>query len=87
MSHVYDHRNYIIFDSSNLNLINFDEVLEDSINTVRKSLDDLKVVLKWEGDLIPPSVAALPSYDGIYNHDEVFTIMNTLEWSNPDIDI
>ena len=86
MSHIYDHRNYIIFDSSNLNLINFDEVLEDSINTVRKSLDDLKVVLKCEGDVVPPSVAALPSYDGIYNHDEVFTIMNTLEWSNPDID-
>ena len=86
MSHVYEHRNYIIFDSSNLNLINFDEVLEDSINTVRKSLDGLKVVLKLEGYVIPPSGAALPAYDGIYNNDEAFTIMNTLEWSNPDID-
>lgn len=84
MSHNLEHRNYVIFNTSDLGIINFDEVLEDSIDTIRKSIDGLKVVLKWDGENIPPSVQSLPSYDGIYNNEEVFQIMNTTEWTSYD---
>tara|TARA_Y100000592_G_scaffold30860_1_gene49222 strand:- start:659 stop:844 length:186 start_codon:yes stop_codon:yes gene_type:complete len=59
-------------------------VLEDSIATVRKSIDGLKVVLKWDGETIPTSVQSLPSHDGIYNNEEVLQIMNTTEWTSYD---
>ncbi len=84
MSHNLEHRNYIIFNTSHLGIINFNEVLEDSIATVRKSIDGLKVVLKWDGETIPTSVQSLPSHDGIYNNEEVLQIMNTTEWTSYD---
>ena len=40
MSHLYEHRNFMVFNTSELNSIDFSQVLETSIDTVRKSIDD-----------------------------------------------
>ncbi len=84
MSHIYDHRTFMIFNVSELEKINFNEVLETSINTVRKSIDLTKTFVKWEGDT-PPSVLTLTTTEGPYNYDEMVALMSTPEWQSDDI--
>ena len=48
----YPTRNFMIFSISELNQIDFNQVLETSQNTIRKSTDKLKTFVKWNGDII-----------------------------------
>jgi hypothetical protein len=43
---MYDNRKYIIFSTSELEKINFDEVFETSAETVRKSVNQTKTFVK-----------------------------------------
>ena len=78
--HVYDHRNFMIFNVSELPLINFVEVLETSIDTVRKSVDNTKTFVKWDEDIIPVCVDNLLTKEGPYTYEEILNILNTSEW-------
>ena len=51
-------RKYIIFDVSEINKINFNEVLENSQSTLRYSLDGTKTFIKWE-DIEPSFLSNL----------------------------
>ena len=84
MAHTLEHRSYVIFSTSELSVIDFDQVLEDSVDTVRKSIDQSKTLVKWDGESIPSSVQQLTTTEGIYNNDEIFVIMNTDEWTTYD---
>jgi hypothetical protein len=46
---MYENRKYLIFPVSQLSQIDFDQVLETSAETVRKSIDETKTFVKWEG--------------------------------------
>ena len=82
MSHTFDHRNYMIFSTSELSSVNFSEVLETSINTVRKSIDESKTFVKWEGETIPPTVSSLTTKEGPYPYDNMLTILSGPEWTS-----
>ena len=56
MSNIYETREFMIFNVSELNKINFNEVIETSLDTVRKSIDLTKTFVKWDGVTIPSSV-------------------------------
>lgn len=73
----------MIFDVSELDTINFNEVLETSADTVRKSVDQTKTFVKWEGVTIPPSVDALTTKQGPYTYTEILSILSTSEWTYP----
>ena len=77
----YNNREFMIFNVSELPNINFGEVLETSIDTVRKSVDETKTFVKWEGETIPPSVQLLQTKEGPYTYDEILNILSTPEWS------
>ena len=79
----YENREFMIFDVSELNTINFNEVLETSIDTVRKSVDGTKTFVKWDGATIPPSVEALTTKQGPYTYTEILSILSTSEWTDP----
>ena len=79
-------RNYVIFNVSELNSINFDEVLETSINTVRFSVDLTKTFVKYNGQM-PPSVVNLTTKEGPYSHSEILNILATEEWTDPNADV
>jgi hypothetical protein len=85
MSHIFEKREYMIINVSDLTKINFDEVLETSIETVRKSLDETKTFIKWDGDVIPHSVESLTTKEGPYTYDEIMQILKTSEWSVTDL--
>lgn len=73
-------KEYVIFSSSEINKINFDEVLEDSIETLRKSLDETETFVTWVGTM-PQSVDSLTTKSSVYYHDEMFDILNTPQWN------
>ncbi len=81
----YEQRQFMIFNVSELELIDFSQVLETSIDTVRKSVDETKTFVKWDGNIIPSSVDSLTTKEGPYTYEEMINILSTLEWSNPDI--
>ena len=73
---------YITIKMSEIALVDFNEVMETSEETLRLSVDGLETVLKWEGDE-PAFVSALSSYEGPYTHEEILVIMASPEWTNP----
>ena len=78
----YDNRKFMIFNVSELNTINFNEVLETSIDTVRKSVDLTKTFVKWNGST-PPCVQSLTTSEGPYTYNEILEILATPEWTDP----
>lgn len=80
---MYENRSYAIFDVWELDKINFDEVLETSAETVRKSVDGTKTFVKWNDGLVaPPSVAALITKGPYLTHQEILEILSTPEWAS-----
>ena len=77
----YINTQYMIFNVSELNTINFDEVLETSIDTVRKSVNETKTFVNWEGDM-PTCVQNLTTSEGPYTYDEIYAILFTEEWTD-----
>ena len=73
-------RLYMIFNVSELSQIDFNQVLETSNTTVRKSVDETKTFVKWDGD-IPSSVNSLTTKEGPYTHDEILDILSTSFWT------
>ena len=73
---------YITINTDELSLVDFNEVMETSEDTVRLSVDGLETVLKWEGTE-PDFVSTLSTYEGPYTHEEILAIMATPEWSEP----
>jgi len=71
----------MIFNVSELGTIDFNEVLETSQDTVRKSVDETKTFVKWEEDTTPTSVDSLTTKEGPYTYDEMLTILATPEWT------
>jgi len=84
MAHSIEHRSYTIFNVSEIGLIDFSQVLEDSADTLRKSNNNTKTLVKWDTESIPTSVQALTTSEGVYNNEEIFQIMNTAGWKSPE---
>lgn len=80
----YNNRNFMIFNVSELDTIDFTQVLETSKDTVRKSIDETKTFVKWDGD-IPSSVSSLTTKEGPYTYEEILTILSTPEWTQEEI--
>jgi hypothetical protein len=72
----------MIFNVSELQNIIFTEVLETSAETVRKSVDEQKTFVKWDG-AIPECVISLTTKEGPYTYDEIILILDTPEWTTP----
>lgn len=79
---MYEDRNYVIFNVSELDQIHFDHVLETSAETVRKSVDGTKTFVKWEGEM-PACVSGLTTKEGPYTHSGILEILSTEEWTAP----
>ena len=78
----YDNRRFMIFNVSELNQIDFSTVLETSAETVRKSVDETKTFVKWDGTM-PTCVSNLTTKQGPYTYDEILAILSTPEWTEP----
>jgi len=73
----------MILNVSELPNVDFSQVLETSAETVRKSVDETKTFVKWDGDTIPSSIESLETKVGPYTYEEIITILSTEEWNIP----
>jgi hypothetical protein len=78
----YTDRKFMIFNVSELNEIDFTQVEETSIDTVRKSIDETKTFVKWNGNTTPECINNLITKQGPYTYDEILTILSTEEWTD-----
>ena len=78
----YQNRRFVIFNVTELPLIDFNQVYETSIDTVRKSVDETQTFVKYDMPQ-PSSVAALTIKSIEYTYDEILDILATPEWTDP----
>lgn len=78
----YAQRQFMILSVSELPQIDFSQVLETSVDTVRVSIDGSKTFVKWDGNTIPSSVDSLTTKEGPYTYEEILTILSGPEWTN-----
>ena len=76
---MYENRKWDIINVSDITYEMITNSKQSSLNTLRKSLDNTKAILKWNGDT--PTC-----FDGLttYNHSEILTELNKSEWTNND---
>jgi len=77
---MYKNRYYVIFSTTELDQIDFTQVLETSKDTVRKSVDETLTFVKFENQM-PSSISALTTKQGPYTHEEILAILATEEWT------
>ena len=77
----YTDRNFMILNVSEINKINFSEVLETSAQWLRKSVNNQKTLIKWDESTAPTFVQTLTTSEGPYTYDEIITILNSSEWN------
>ena len=78
----YADRRFVIFNVTELPLIDFNQVYETSIDTVRKSVDQTQTFVKFDLPA-PSSVEALTTKSIEYTYDEILEILATPEWTDP----
>jgi len=79
---MYEQRNFAIFSLTEIDKIDFTQVLETSADTLRKSVDETKTFVKWDGEQ-PDFVSELTTLEGPYTYSEILDILSTPEWSAP----
>lgn len=76
----YPDRRFVIFNVTELNQINFNQVFETSIDTVRKSINQTKTFVKFDLPT-PSSIINLTTKSQEYTYDEMLNILSTSEWA------
>jgi len=79
---MYEQRNFAIFSTTEIDKIDFNLVLETSAETLRKSVDETKTFVKWDGEA-PEFVSELTTLEGPYTYAEILDILSTSEWTAP----
>lgn len=77
-----ENRVFVIFDVSELDKIDFSQVLETSVDTIRKSVNLQKTFVKWEGD-VPACVLTLTTKTDYLTLEEILAVLDTPEWTSP----
>lgn len=71
-------RTYVIISASEIDDIDFDVVLQDSADTLRRSVDGTQALVKFEGET-PSFLGGKPQL----SHQETLNLMATSEWTDP----
>ena len=79
----YTNRQFMIFAVTELPQIDFTQVLETSMDTVRRSVDLSKTFVKWDSESVPSSVDTLTTKEGPYTYEEILAILSGPEWTDP----
>ena len=75
----FENRKWVIVNVSAITDEMISSAIQTSTSTLRKTLDNSKAILKWDGDT--PSV-----FDGMttYSHSEILTELAKSAWTAPD---
>ena len=76
----FENRRWVIFPTTELSKVDFSKVMETNENGLRKSVDNSKTFIKWDGET-PSFVSSISSTEGPYTHSEILTILTTDAWT------
>ena len=79
---MYETRQFAIFSTTEIDKVDFSLVKETSADTLRKSVDETKTFVKWDGEQ-PEFVSTLTTLEGPYTYSEILDILSTSEWTAP----
>ncbi len=82
MEEAYLNREYLILPVSELTKVNFNQILETSAESLRKSVDGTKPIIKWENTQ-PAFISTLLNTEGPYTYEEIMNIIHTPAWTKP----
>ena len=71
---------YITFNVSEMNSIDFNQVLETSVETLRYSVDKTQSVVKWNGG-VPSCILSLTTKSAYMSYDEILALLSTPIWT------
>jgi hypothetical protein len=78
---MYEIRNFAIFSLTEIEKIDFSQVLETSADTIRKNVLGTKSFIKWDEE--PPEfLNSLETLEGLYTYSEMLEILSTEEWTS-----
>jgi len=80
---MYENRSFAIFSTTEIDQVDFSSVCETSADTLRKSVDETKTFVKWDGGVAPEFVSELTTLEGPYTYSEILEILSTPEWTAP----
>lgn len=75
----FEDRKYVIIPISEIDSVDFNEVMQTSKESIRKSLDGTLALLKYEGEQ-PDSLADITGKSQEYTHAEIIELMSTSAW-------
>ena len=76
----FEDRHYVVFDLTEIDTIDFSEVMETSPDTLRKNLANTQSFVKYKGDM-PASIAALTTRSQEYTHEQIIAILEGPDWT------
>ena len=79
---MYETRQFAIFSTTEIDKVDFSLVCETSADTLRKSVDESKTFVKWDGEQ-PEFVSELTTLEGPYTYTEILEILSGEEWTAP----
>jgi hypothetical protein len=79
---MFEDRKYVVVFVSELDQIDFSQVLETSADTVRRSVDGTLTFVKYEGAM-PSSIADLINKSQEFNHEQFLIILAGPDWTAP----
>lgn len=73
---------YVTLSVSEINQLDFNQILQTSAETLRLSIDGLSTIVKWNtGDGVPPCIDGLTTKSPYMTYDEAIDLMSTPEWT------
>jgi hypothetical protein len=72
---------YITFNVSEIDSIDFNQILETSVETLRYSVDKTQSVVKWEGE-VPGCVLSLTTKSSYMSYNQMLALLSTPIWTS-----
>jgi|688.fasta_scaffold869963_2 hypothetical protein len=74
-------RIFVILNISEVSKVDFNQVEETDVTTIRKSIDGKKTFIKYESGSTPSFLSNLTTKEGPYTYYQMLDILNGSDWS------
>ena len=80
-------KTYVVFSVSEISSIDFNQVLQNSIEDLFYSIDGTKTFVSWIESNIPQCIINLSTKSDYYQYVDMLCIINTSDWSTNPINL
>ena len=75
---------YVILSVTEISQLDFSQIEQTSVETLRRSIDDTQTIVKWVTSAgVPSCISSLTTKGPYMTHDEALTLMATTAWTDP----